>query len=166
MKKERVNLGQLSLIGLTARTNNRDEMNPDTSKIAALAGQYWGEQVANHFKDRINPGVTYAVYTEYESDEHGEYTYFIGEAVNTTDTQDLSQFKSLVIPESNYQKFTTASGKMPDIVIASWQEIWGMNENDFEGKRQYIADFEIYDERANDPNQMALDIYIGINNNI
>ncbi|MDX2346990.1 MAG: effector binding domain-containing protein [Legionella sp.] len=164
MQKEKLNLGQLNLIGLKIRTNNRDEMNPETSKIAMLAGQYWGEQVANAFKGRIHPGVTYAAYTEYDSDEHGEYTYFIGEAVDGGEAQDLSQFKSLIIPQSTYQKFTTESGQMPDIVIASWQDIWGMGEADFEGKRSYVADFEVYDERAHNPNQMALDIYIGINN--
>jgi len=37
-----------------------------------------------------------------------------------------------------------------------------MSEKDFEGKRKYIADFEIYDERAQDLNQATLDIYIGI----
>ena len=162
MQKEKQTLGQLNLIGLTARTNNLNEMNPETSKIAALAGKYWGEQLADSFKHRINPGVTYAVYTEYESDEHGEYTYFIGESVDVLESQDLSQFKSLIIPQSTYQKFTTSSGKMPDIVISSWQEIWGMSEKDFEGKRKYIADFEIYDKRAQNPNEMALDIYIGI----
>jgi len=47
MKKEKVKLGELNLIGLTARTNNQDEMNPESSKIAAFAGTYWGNQVAN-----------------------------------------------------------------------------------------------------------------------
>jgi predicted transcriptional regulator YdeE len=138
-------------------------MNPETSKISMLAGKYWGEQIANGFKNRINPGVTYAVYTEYESDEHGEYTYFIGEAVESLETQMLSQFKPLIIPQSHYQKFTTEPGKMPDVVIAAWQDIWRMSEQYFEGKRKYIADFEVYDERAQDLNQAVLDIYIGIN---
>ena len=29
------------------------------------------------------------------------------------------------------------------------------------GKRKYIADFEVYDERASDPNNTVIDIYIG-----
>ena len=37
-----------------------------------------------------------------------------------------------------------------------------MNENDFGGKRKYIADFEIYDERAVDSHNTVIDIYIGI----
>jgi predicted transcriptional regulator YdeE len=163
MKKEKVKLGQLNLIGLTVRTNNRDEMNIETSKIAGMLSQYTSENVSDLFKGRINPRMMYAAYTEYESDEHGEYTYFIGEAVTSLEEQDSSQFKSLIIPPSTYQKFTPTPGKMPDIVINAWQDIWAMNETDFEGKRQYITDFEIYDNQPHNLDKMAVDIYIGIN---
>lgn len=164
MQKEKIKLGDLTLIGITARTNNKNEMNPETAKIGQIAGYYWGNQIANAFKNRVNPGVTYSVYTEFESDEHGEYTYFLGEQVSSLDNQDYSQFKSLTIPTSSYQKFTTPAGKMPEIVIHAWQKIWQMNNKDFEGKRTYVADFEIYDQKAINPENSIVDIYIGIKN--
>ncbi|HLB43248.1 MAG TPA: effector binding domain-containing protein [Gammaproteobacteria bacterium] len=157
MKTEKIKLGELTLVGLTARTNNKNEMNPKTSKIGTLAGSYWGNQVANNIKHRINPGITYAVYTEFDSDENGDHTYFIGEAVSSIENQDLSQFKIITISKSHYQKFTTPPGKMPDVVISAWQKIWAMGG----GKRKYIADFEVYGERASDPNNTVIDIYIG-----
>jgi predicted transcriptional regulator YdeE len=43
-----------------------------------------------------------------------------------------------------------------------FQQIWKMSANDFGGERTYIADFEIYDQRASDPTNVILDIYIGI----
>ena len=46
--------------------------------------------------------------------------------------------------------------------IAAWQAIWAMNESELNGKRRYIADFEIYDDRASDPNNTVVEIYIGI----
>lgn len=162
MKKEKTELGALKLVGITARTNNKNEMAPDTAKIGMVAGSYWRDQLANKIKHRVTPGVTYSVYTEYDSDEHGDYTYFIGEAVNSLDDQDLSAFKSLAIPASHYQKFTTEPGKMPGVIISAWQSIWKMNEMDFEGTRKYQADFEIYDQRAMDPDNAIVDIYIGI----
>jgi predicted transcriptional regulator YdeE len=162
MQKAKVTLNPLTLVGLTVRTQNKDEVRPETSKIGPLFGSYLGNQLANELQHRSNPGVTYAVYTDYESDEHGPYTYFIGEAVDSLDDQDLSQFKSLVIPASAYQKFTSESGKMPDILLASWQQIWHMDQADFGGKRRYIADFEVYDHRAKDPNKTTIDIYIGL----
>jgi predicted transcriptional regulator YdeE len=51
---------------------------------------------------------------------------------------------------------------MPDVVIAAWQAIWAMNDSELGGKRRYVADFEIYDDRASDPNNTIVDIYIGI----
>ena len=163
MKKQKIVLAHnIILLGLTARTNNKNEMNPQTSKIGMLAGKYWGEQIANQFKNRVQAGVTYSVYTEFESDEHGEYTYFIGEAVESLENQDLSKFKSIIIPAGTYQKFTTESGKMPEVVITAWQKIWKMTAEDFGGKRQYLADFEVYDHRALDPNNTVVDVYIGV----
>ena len=137
-------------------------MNPEKSKIGACVGSYFGGQLAGDFKNRKKPGVTYSIYTDFDSNENGEYTYFIGEEVDSFADQDLSKFKTLTIPASAYQKFTTPSGKMPDIVIGAWQQIWQMEPSDFEGKRTYIADFEIYDQRAVDPNNSEVDIYIGI----
>lgn len=50
---------------------------------------------------------------------------------------------------------------MPDIVIQAWQAIWKMTPEDLGGKRTYRADFEIYDQRAQDPQNSVVDIYIG-----
>ncbi|MBA2653939.1 MAG: AraC family transcriptional regulator [Gammaproteobacteria bacterium] len=161
METESVNKSEIKLIGLTVRTNNQNEMNPQSSKIGELAGRFWSQNLASKIVNRKNPGVTLSVYTEYDSDEHGEYTYFIGEEVNAFENipEGLQQ---LIIPAAKYQKFTTSSGKMPDIVSNAWQKIWKMTSDDFGGKRAYIADFEVYDQRAIDPNNNSVDIYMGI----
>jgi predicted transcriptional regulator YdeE len=164
MNKQKIQLPELTLVGLTARTNTKSEMNPATSKISSLLDLYWGNQIANTIQHRVNPGVAYSVYTDYESDEHGDYTYFIGEVVSSLQNQNLSELKTITIPKSDYQKFTTEPGKIPEVVISAWQKIWAMKENDFGGKRKYIADFEIYDQKAANPNDAVIDIYIGIQN--
>ena len=127
-----------------------------------MAGLYWGNGIAGGIQHRKFPGVTYAVYTAYESDEHGDYTYFIGEAVESFEGQNVNQFEMLTLPASDYQKFTTNEGSMPEVVIAAWQEIWAMDAASLGGKRKYCADFEVYDERALNPRAAVLDIYIGI----
>ncbi len=161
MKKELVNKPEIKLIGLTARTNTNNEMNPQTSKIGELMGRYWNQNFAAQIFDRINPGVTLSVYTEYDSNEHGDYTYFAGEEVSSFENIP-SALQKLTIPAAKYQKFTTPQGKMPEVVINAWQQIWKMSANDFGGERAYVADFEIYDQRASDPVNASLDIYIGI----
>lgn len=75
--------------------------------------------------------------------------------------QDLSLFKTLVIPQGSYQRFTTEKGQMPNVVISAWQAIWKMNQEALGGERNYVADFEVYDERATDPANTMIDIYIG-----
>lgn len=161
MKKELTSKQEIKLIGLTIRTNNKNEMNPQTSKIGGLAGRFWGQNIANQIPHRKNPGVTLSVYAEYDSNEHGDYTYFIGEEVSSFENIPL-ELRKLTIPASKYQKFTTLSGTMPEVVINAWQQIWKMTSDDFNGERAYVADFEVYDQRAGDPANTILDIYIGI----
>ena len=71
-------------------------------------------------------------------------------------------FSVLTIPEQKYAKFTNGPGAMPDICINAWQDIWQMKVEELGGERRYLADFEIYDERASDQQNVVFDIYIGI----
>ena len=161
MKKERINKPEIKLAGLSIRTNTQNEMTPQTAKIKGLIEQFKNESIAEQITNRIHPGICFAVYTDYESDEHGDYTYFIGEQVDSFEGI-TSHLQQLVIPPSTYQKFTTSYGPMPEVVINAWQHIWQMSPDELGGKRIYVADFEVYDERASDPSKTCLDIYIGI----
>lgn len=161
MKKTLVNKSEIKLVGLKTRTNNSNEMNPEVAKIGALVGQFHRENIASQLSHRTHPGVILSVYTEYDSNEHGDYTYFIGEEVDSFDNVPSGLHK-LTIPASKYQKFTTPVGKMPNVLIEAWMQLWKMSASDFGGERAYVADFEIYDERASDPAKTSLDIYIGI----
>ena len=157
MQKTPVHLEQIQLVGIKLRTNNKDEFNPDTAKIAGYVGKYFSEQIADKIPQRKNPGKTFSAFAEYESDHTGEYTYFIGEEVESID--DIPAGLSLlVIAPQNYIKFTTNSGPMPAVVIDAWQQIWQMD--DLAEKRRYHVDFEVYDERAADPANTVLDVYI------
>lgn len=161
MNKTITELPVIKLIGITARTSNTQEMNLETSKIGATMQKFFVGGMQAQILGRKNPGTVFAVYTNYESDEHGEYTYFSGEEVN--DFENIQQgFETLLIPTQTYVKFTSSPGKMPAICIDMWQNIWKMNAADLGGQRSYIADFEVYGERSQNPEQAVLDIYIGI----
>jgi predicted transcriptional regulator YdeE len=161
MQKEIVYKAAIKLVGLSARTNNKNEMNPQTAKIGEIAGRFWSQNIAGQIANRVNPGVTLSVYTEYTSNEQGDYTYYIGEEVSSFENVP-PDLKRLIIPPAKYQLFTTSPGKMPEVVINAWQQIWKMSVNDFEGERAYMADFEVYDQRSSDLNNAIVDIYIGI----
>lgn len=163
MKKELTTKPEIKLVGLSVRTNNENEMNAKTSKIGELIQQFYQQKFAEKIKHRKNSGVTYSVYTEYASDEYGDYTYFFGEEV-TTLKNIPDDMATLTILAADYQKFTTPQGKMPDIVIQAWQKIWRMAPEELGGQRAYQADFEIYDERASDPLNASVDVYVGVKN--
>ena len=162
MKRKLVERDEIKIMGLKIRTNNKIEFNPETSHISKLVNNYFTENLAHNIKHRISPNKTYSIYSEYESDESGEYSYFLGEEVSDFTHQDLSLFTALTIPKQRYLCFTTEKGALPDIIIQSWQSIWQMDEETLKGKRNYIADFEIFDERCKNPKDAEVDIFVGI----
>ena len=161
MHKTIKSLSTIKLIGITARTSNAAEMNPNTAKIGATLENFFKTGIAAHIKERKNPGTLFAVYTDYENKKNGQYTYFLGEEVNNFDNVP-QQCEILTIPAQTYVKITSEKGPMPTVCIAMWKNIWEMTPSDLGGERSYKADFEIYDERSNDPLNTILDIYIGI----
>ena len=163
MKKTIIMLTELKLVGITTRTNNIQMLasDPSANKVAATVQKYFYNGFAEKIAHRKNPGTSFCVYTNYASDVNGDYTYFIGEEVTSFDNIDQG-FETLTIPVQHYAKFTNQPGPMPTVCIDMWQDIWKMNAHDLGGERAYIADFEVYDERSQDQNNVTLDIYIGI----
>ena len=152
---------EIKLVGMTVRTNNKAEFDSETAKIGSCVQHYFQQQIADKIPHRKNPSTTFSVFTEYESDYTGEYTYFIGEEVNSIDHLPEG-LESHSVPPQTYIKFTTGSGPMPNVVINAWQEIWKMSSEDLGGQRRYHTDFEVYDQRAADHQNIVLDVYVGI----
>lgn len=160
MQKTILTLPEIKLVGITARTNNVSEMNPKTAKIAPTIQKYLQNAMYEKIPNR-KEGKTYCVYTEYESDFNGDYTYFIGAAVESFG--ELPEgYVEHIIPAQDYAKFTNDPGPMPLVCINMWQKIWQMSPQGLGGKRNYLSDFELYDERAANPLSVVLDIHIGI----
>ncbi len=159
MEQINASLAEFKLAGISIRTNNKAEADPKTAKISSLVNEYFAGSIATKITNKKSPGKTFIVYTEYESNYTGEYTCFIGE--ETTEFNNLhANLKTIIIPAQQYIKFTTEAGSIPKIAIDSWIKIWQTPE--LEQERLYQADFEIYDERAIDPNNAILDIYVGV----
>jgi len=170
MQNQKVEKNELKLVGISVRTNNAKEFDPKTAKIAEIWGNFLSQNLHLKISNAKNMTEIVAVYCEYESDCNGDYTFFLGKEVTKfaedselLDGQKL--FKNLVIPAQKYEKFTTDSGKMPEICINAWKKIWEIeqtSESVLYQKRAYLADFEVYDHRAMDPENSIVDIFIGI----
>ena len=132
MQKTIIQLPEVKLVGIKERTRNSAEMDPSTAKIAPTVQRYFHQALAEKLIHRKHPGATYCVYTDYESDVTGEYTYFIGEAVSSFD-QIPDGFAKLLIPAQTYVKFTNGPGPMPSVCIDVWQKIWQMNAAELGG---------------------------------
>lgn len=161
MEKTILELPEIKLVGIAVRTDNAGELNPDTAKIERTMQKFFGENLQNKIINRKTPGRVYATYNSYESDEGGKFSYFIGEEVTNFD-ESLTDLEMLTVQPQTYVKFTSTLGSIPNIVIDLWHKIWALDVADYGGKRAYIADFEIYDERAQDTKNAVVDIYIGI----
>ncbi len=97
-------------------------------------------------------------HSNYESDETGTYTFTIGMPVSSL--EDVPEtMTTLIIPAATYAVFTTRKGPVAEVVCEAWEYIWKWSK---ENKRAFTIDFELYDERALDPTNVQLDIYIAL----
>lgn len=159
MRCKMIKKDPIKLVGISVRTNNIDEFNADKARIGATMQQYFKGGLANKINDRKNPGVTFAAYTNYDSDFTGNYTYFLGEEVNSFD-KIPEGFESITIPEQNYVKFTSEPGLTQTVIVNTWKKIWYMPSDKL--NRAYKTDFEVYDRRKSGIENDVVNIYIGV----
>ncbi|ENQ3108127.1 AraC family transcriptional regulator [Bacillus cereus] len=143
--------------GISITTNNELEMS-SAGNIPHLWNRYFQEQITNQIPNKATQTETLALYSNYESDETGRYTYTIAVPVSTViDTPE--NMTSFTIPAATYAVFTTRRGPLSEIIAETWQDIWDWSK---ENNRAFTTDFELYDERAFDPNDAQVDIYIAL----
>jgi predicted transcriptional regulator YdeE len=143
---EQVTLDRFSVIGLSARTKNSDEMDPKRAKI----GKLWQEFQNRLTRQDIQPVTVYGVYSNYASNQHDGYDVTVATRENFLDSGTI-----ITIPAGKYQKFTK-SGPCPETTIALWQEIEDFFSLATAPRRTFLFDFEEYS------NEKSVSIFIGI----
>jgi len=71
MKKIETYQTEKKIVGIKIRTNNKFETNSLEGKIFPIVKQYFHQNIAARISNRLHPGTTYCIYTEYESDHQG-----------------------------------------------------------------------------------------------
>jgi predicted transcriptional regulator YdeE len=142
------------VIGIEARTTNAREMNGQ-----GAIGPIWGRFVKDNLLDRIPNRADsriIAVYSDYENDKDGEYSYLLGAKVKVpNDVPDGMASRQVIAGE--YATFS-ANGRPPaEMVVGIWKEIWSL-EAGKKLRRAYRTDFEVYDSGPDS----AVEIYIGL----
>jgi predicted transcriptional regulator YdeE len=159
VKPRIIQLDAFEVMGIEARTNNAAEAGPN-----GVIPKLWQRVVQQHaldgIPDRLDQNI-YAVYTDYASDANRDYTLVLGAKVRPgTKTPDGMIVKT--VPSGRYAVFTSDVGPVAKVVVQTWKQIWSYYQSPVNGQRSYRADFEVYDQRAADPNHAQVDIYIGM----
>ena len=144
-------------MGIEGRTTNAKEASGN-----GIIGKQWQrffqEGVLDKIPHKTNANI-YALYTDYADDRNGEYTHIIGAMVE----DDAVPPPGMVIrkvPAGQYAVLTSENGPFPQVVPAIWSKVWAL-ESDRTIARAYKTDFEVYDDRARDPQNGVIDLYIG-----
>lgn len=148
-----------TVVGISARTTNAREMTPQ-GVIGATWGRLFQEGIIQKIPNKADPRIV-AVYTDYASDHNGEYTYVLGARV-TSDADVPAGMVARKVPAGKYAMFTSEKGPAPQVVPALWMKINSLPQGAAGADRVYHTDFEIYDERAMDPQNLQMDVYVGV----
>lgn len=150
MEYEIVTLKEKKIIGITARTNNSS---PDMS---AVIGGLWNKLYRGGIYGQIKNKANYkaiGAYSDYESNEHGDYSVTIGAEVSKVEDIPEGAVEKTIYG-GKYAKFTV-KGDMVKAVQEFWQKLWKMDLN-----RSYKCDFEEYQDENMD--NAVINIYISI----
>ena len=140
------------------RTNNAAEAGgqgkiPDLWQNVMSAGAL--EQIPN----RVGDGYV-VVYSDYASDNTGDYNYTLGVRVSSADKIPDGMVKR-VVPAGKYAAIQSEQGAPQEVIPALWQRIAQMTPQDLGGARAYQVDFETYPPIA-DFNNMQMTAHIGV----
>ena len=157
---KKVHQDGFSVVGIQARTTNAKEAT-GAGEIPKLWQRFFQDGIQHKIPNKVD-GTIYAVYTDYASDRNGEYSFVIGVKVEAN-AKPPAGLVLKKIPAGEYAIVTTDNGPVSKVVPAAWQQIWPQEDKDqLGGRRAYKADFEVYDQRAADPQNSQVDIYVGV----
>lgn len=142
------------LIGLKLKGKTKNENGQSGKDCGELWQHFEMNKVAELVPNKTSDAL-YAVYYDYESDENGFFSYFIGCPVEPG-TRTPENLDGLIVPEQNYHK-EVAKGRMTACISEAWTRIWNTAID-----RKFGFDFEIYDERSYDWENAEIDIYLSV----
>jgi len=150
---QKVKIESFNLIGIAVRTTN--ENGQAAQDIPALWEKFRGENLMEKIPNKTEFTV-YSMYTDYEGDQTKPYTTILGCKV-----KNLSEIPEGMVGQSfeggDYVKMTAKGDLMQGIVINKWMEIWDMDL-----KRKFTGDYEVYGEKAMNPNDAEVDFFIAV----
>ena len=140
------------IIGIAVRTSNAN--GKSMTDIGKLWQDFFSKNISALIPNKIGNDII-NLYTEYETDHTSEYLTILGHKVSSLENIP----KGMVgkeISNCRYALFQS-TGKLPDVVVQTWSEIYATPL-----KRNYKADFDVYGEKASDPNNATVETFVSI----
>ena len=151
MQTQKINPFQL--IGISVRTTN------ENGRAARDIGTLWKRFMKENYIEKIPNKIgneILSIYTNYESDYTKPYDTIIGCKVSSLDTiPDGMVGRSF--DGGTFAKFVSKGDTTKGSVYATWIDIWNTDLN-----RSYTADYESYGEKAKNPLDAEVDIFVAI----
>lgn len=147
-------LDAFEIIGISVRTTN--ESNQAMTDIGGLWEKFMSENIIEKIPNKLSTEL-HSIYTEYESDYRGAYTTVLGCKVEKGVNPPEGLVK-IAIPSGKYAEFTAKGDVTKGAVYETWNMIWNSDLD-----RKYTADFEIYGEKAQNPKDAEIEIFVAIN---
>ena len=141
------------VIGVPLRTINKKS----AKDIPPFWESFFNDRTAGRIPNKKSDTIM-AVYTDYEKGKEGAYTLIIGLPVLSL-TEIPEGMVGITIPEGKFAHIEV-KGDVKTAIPEAWQSIW--DDEKLEEQRAYTFDYEIYDERAADPNNAIVDIYLAL----
>ena len=144
---------KFSVIGISVRTTN--ENGKSGEDIPALWNKFMSEEIQCKIPNKVSEDI-FCIYTDYEKDHTKPYTTILGCKVESLDVVPENMIGK-TIESANYEELTAKGNLAQGIVYNKWLEIW---KSDLD--RSFTADFEVYGEKTQNPENAEVDIYIAL----
>lgn len=150
---QHLTIAPFQVIGITVRTTN--EHGQSAQDIGQLWNQFMTEGILAKIPNKIDSSIL-CIYTNYEGDHMQPYDTLLGCKVSSLETIPAGMIgKSF--DGGPYVPFVSKGDLTKGVVYDTWLSIW-----EEELDRVYSADFEVYDEKAQNPADAEVDIFIAV----
>lgn len=156
----KLHVDKFTVAGLEARTSNAQEATGD-GPISKLWGRLHSDNFLAQLPNRVDSRIV-AVYSDYQSDKDGPYTYLLGAKVSSANDLPPGVVSRTVV-SGTYAMFTAEGGAPPDMVVNLWKRIWSLEKPD-QLHRAYKTDYEVHysGPAGNNKATARVDVYIGV----
>jgi predicted transcriptional regulator YdeE len=154
MQPRSIQTQEINIVGVGVKTNNIQEADSATAQVPLAWERFSADKIASQVLNPLMPERPLGVYSYHEHEYNGNYEFVVG-----LEVEDLTQIPEgltgVKIPPGEYVIFSV-QGKIPNIVVYTWNYIKQYFINNTTYERAYKIDFELYKPED------QIDLYVSV----